>query len=60
MKGIEETCNVKAEKQRITLEEVVELGEVTRKPGENRVGLTKGEADIVLGCRVVQKAHFLW
>ena len=32
-----------------TLEEVTELGLVTRRPGETRVMLTRGEADIVLG-----------
>ena len=49
VKGIEEACKIKAEKPMIKLEEVVEVGEVTRKPGETRVKLTKGEADIVLG-----------
>ena len=43
------TCKSQSEEQMITLEEVVELGEVMRKPGETRVMLTKGEADIVLG-----------
>jgi len=50
VKERDENDNIKPEKvDRTTLEEVTELGLVTRRPGEIRVKLTRGEADILLG-----------
>jgi len=50
LKAKDENDNLKTKKvDRTMLEEVTELGLVTRRPGEIRVKLTRGEADLVLG-----------